>query len=383
LGFVSADLGRHPVGYFLVRVLENLAQLPSPIRAGSEGETAAATKSPGEGCETFCYSDRTVKDDLTQRFQAAATQWRDVAGMSDQRLAEQIRADEIDILFDLAGHTAHNRLLVFARKPAPIQITWIGYMCTTGLEAMDYLLTDRYEVPESAEQYYRERILRMPDGHICYDPPSYAPAVSALPALAAGYVTFGCFSNPAKVTPLAVEVWARILRRLPTTRLVVKYKGWGESGVARRFREMFVTQGVDTGRLELLDASPHPELLGEYGRIDIALDTFPYSGCLTTCEALWMGVPVITCPGETLTSRQSSSCIANAGLRETIAGDLDEYVKLAVCLASDLPRLAGIRGQLREQMAASPLCDGKRFATNLLSILYDVWEQRIGHGNDS
>jgi predicted O-linked N-acetylglucosamine transferase (SPINDLY family) len=146
---------------------------------------------------------------------------------------------------------------------------------------------------------------------------------------------------------------------------------------------MFVTQGVDTGRLELLDASPHPELLGEYGRIDIALDTFPYSGCLTTCEALWMGVPVITCPGETLTSRQSSSCIANAGLRETIAGDLDEYVKLAVCLASDLPRLAGIRGQLREQMAASPLCDGKRFATNLLSILYDVWEQRIGHGNDS
>ncbi len=373
LGFVSPDLGRHPVGYFLVRVLENLRNLPSPIGGGAGGE----------GCETFCYSDRIVKDDLTHRLQAAVTQWRDVLGMNDQRLAEQIREDRIDILFDLAGHTAHNRLLVFARKPAPIQITWIGYMCTTGLGAMDYLLTDRYEVPESAEGYYRERILRMPDGHICYDPPSYAPAVSVLPALAAGHVTFGCFNNPAKVTPQAVEVWAKILHRLPGARLVVKYKGWSDRGVARRFTDMFATQGVDRDRLELLDASPHAELLGEYGRIDVALDTLPYSGCLTTCEAMWMGVPVITCPGETLTSRQSSSCIVNAGLRETIAGDFDEYVERAVSLASDLPQLAGIRGGLREQMAASPLCDGKRFATNLLSILHNLWEQRIGDANDS
>ena len=175
-----------------------------------------------------------------------------------------------------------------------------------------------------------------------------------------------------------VAVWAKVLKRLPDERLVLKYKGWNDSGIARRYTEMFVAQGIDPGRLELLGSSPHAELLGEYGRIDIALDTTPYSGCLTTCKALWMGVPVITCPGETKTSRQSSSCIANADLAETIARDLDEYVELAVSLAGDLPQLAGIHARLRDQMAASPLCDGKRFAANLASLLHDVWQRRTG-----
>ncbi len=288
LGFVSPDLGRHPVGYFVVRVLENLSQ---------------------EQHETICYSDRIVKDDLTHRFQAAATQWRDVIGMRDQRLAEQIRADRIDILFDLAGHTTHNRLLVFARKPAPIQVTWAGYAGTTGLKSMDYLLADRYEVPPGAERYYQERVLRMPEGYVCYDPPVYAPPVAPPPALDRGQVTFGCFNNPAKVTPQTIEVWARILRRLPGARLVFKYKGWNDSGVARRFAEMFVTHAMDPGRLEFLGYSPHVELLAGYNRIDLALDPFSYCGGLTTCEALWMGVPVITCPFETFASRHSLSHI--------------------------------------------------------------------------
>ena len=186
----------------------------------------------------------------------------------------------------------------------------------------------------------------------------------------------GCFNNPAKVTPQAIEVWAEILRQLPGARLVLKYKGWNNGGVARRFTEMFVAQGIDPGRLELLGASPHAELLAEYNRIDLALDPFPYSGGLTTCEALWMGVPVVTCPGETFAGRHSLSHLTNVGLTETIAGDLDEYVKLAVSLAGDLPRLAMLRAGLRERMAASPLCDGKRFANNLVSILHDVWKQR-------
>ncbi len=356
LGFVSPDLGRHPVGYFLVAILEQLGQA---------------------NLETICYSDRSVKDDLSQRLQAAATHWRDVLGTSDERLAEQIRADRIDILFDLAGHTAHNRLLLFARKPAPIQVTWAGYVGTTGLRAMDYLLADCYEVPPGAERHYREQVLRMPDGYVCYAPPADAPAVNRLPALDRGQVTLGCFNNPAKVTRQAIEIWATILRRLPGSRLVLKYKGWNDRGNTRRFAEMFGTHGIDPGRLEFLGFSPHAELLAEYNRIDLALDPFPYSGGLTTCEALWMGVPVITCPFDTFASRHSLSHLSNVGVPELIAHDLGEYVELTVSLASDLPRLAALRAGLRERMAASPLCDGKRFAANLAALLRDVWRHWV------
>ena len=191
LGFISPDLGRHPVGFFLVRVLEELARGPH---------------------ETTCYSDRIVEDSLTHRLRAAATRWRNVAGMSHERLAEQVRADRIDILFDLAGHTASNRLLVFARKPAPIQVSWIGYEGTTGLAAMDYLLADHLMVSAGSERHYRERILRMPDGYLCYDPPESAPPVGPAPALTQGFTTFGSFNNPAKITPEVVAVWAKASR---------------------------------------------------------------------------------------------------------------------------------------------------------------------------
>ncbi|MGO8748859.1 MAG: tetratricopeptide repeat protein [Thermoguttaceae bacterium] len=357
LGFVSPDLGRHPVGYFLVRVLENLSQ-------GLH--------------ETVCYSDRITKDGLTHRLQAAASQWCDVVGMSDQRLAEQIRADRIDILFDLAGHTAHNRLLVFARKPAPIQITWIGYEGTTGLAAMDYLLADRHVVPEGTEHYYREKVLQMPGGYLCYDPPDAAPPAGPLPSLKNGYTTFGSFNNLAKITPNVVAVWAEILRRAPTARLILKYRGLADQTVRRRYLDLFAAHDVGPQRLELLPSSSYAEYLATYHQVDVALDPFPFSGSVTTCEALWMGVPVVTCPFETFASRHSLSHLSNLGLTETIAHDLHEYVEIAVSLAGDLPRLAGLRAGLRERMAASPLCDGKRFATHLASMLYDVWEQGIG-----
>jgi protein O-GlcNAc transferase len=264
---------------------------------------------------------------------------------------------------------------VFARKPAPIQITWMGYVGTTGLAAMDYLLADRYQVPLEAEPHYRERILRMPNDYVVYEPPYYAPAVARLPALASGRVALGCFTNPAKITARVVEVWGRILRRLPQGRLVLKYGGMSDPAVVGRFTDLFAAQGVDAARLDFLGRSSHAELLAEYGRIDIALDTFPYSGGLTTCEALWMGVPVITCPGETFASRHSLSHLSNVGLTETIAGDFDEYVDLAVTLANDLPRLSAVRTGLRQRMASSPLCDGKRFAANLATVLGDAWRQ--------
>jgi predicted O-linked N-acetylglucosamine transferase (SPINDLY family) len=304
-----------------------------------------------------------------------------VPGWSDDRLARQIRSDRIDILFDLAGHSAGNRLLVFARKPAPIEVTWAGYVGTTGLVAMDYILADRYEIPPQSEMYYRERVLRMPDGYMCYDPPGYAPPVSPLPALEKGYVTFAGFHNPAKITPQVVEVWARILRRLPQARLVLKYRCLDDAATAGRLADLFAGRGIDKDRLEFLGYSAHNETLDQYQRVDVALDTFPYNGGLTTCEALWMGVPVVTCPGETFASRHSLSHLSNVGPTETIAADLDEYVELAVTLAGDLPRLAALRAGLRARMASSPLCDGKRFAENFAEVLRGAWRHWCEKGD--
>ena len=348
LGFVSADLGRHPVGYFLVRVLESL----DPQRF-----------------KKVCYSDRVTKDDLTRRIEAAATRWRDVMGMSDDRLAEQIKADGVDILFDLAGHTANHRLLVFARKPAPIQITWIGYEGTTGLEAMDYLLADHLMIAPDEERHYRERVLRMPDGYLCYDPPALAPAVGVPPCVDRGFATFGSFNNPAKITPEVVAVWARILRAAPTARLLMKYRGLGDPWVQKRFLDLFAVHDVGPGRVELRSWSSYADYLATYGEVDAVLDAFPFSGSATTCESLWMGVPVVTMPGETFASRHSLSHLTSVGLTELVARDPDGYVELALSLAGDPARLAGLRSELRQRMAYSPLCDGKRFARHFEALM--------------
>jgi predicted O-linked N-acetylglucosamine transferase (SPINDLY family) len=353
VGFVSPDFGRHPVGYFLIRALENLD-------AGQ--------------IETVCYCDRIIKDDLTRRFQAAATKWRDVSGLSNERLAEQILEDRIDLLFDLAGHTASNRLLVFARKPAPIQITWIGYEGTTGLEAIDYILADRYTISAGQEVWYREQVLRMPDGYVCYDPPRIAPEVGPLPASKNGYLRFGSFNNLAKITSQVVEIWAQVLHRVPGSRLVLKYRGLGDESVCQRYLGLFSAFGVEPSRMQLTPRSTYSEYLSAYGEVDIALDPFPFGGGVTTCDALWMGVPVVTCPGETFASRHCLSHLSSIGLTETIAWTLKEYVELAVSLAGDLPRLANLRAGLRKRMASSSLCDGKRFAANLMQVLRDAWQ---------
>jgi predicted O-linked N-acetylglucosamine transferase (SPINDLY family) len=355
LGLVSPHFARHPVGSFLIRALENLDRRQVAV---------------------VCYSDAGSGDDLTRRFKAAASAWREILGMADEAISRQIRADDIDILFDLAGHTGGNRLLVFARKPAPLQITWLDYEGTTGVKAIDYLLADRYEVPPEAERWYTEKILRMPHGFVCYEPPDKAPPVSPLPALKNGRLTFGSFNLLGKITPQVVAVWSRILQRLPGSRLLLKYHGLDDPGTAARFRQLFADQGLAPERLLLEGWSPYGEFLTRYHQIDIALDPFPYTGGLTTCEALWMGVPVVTCPGETFASRHGLSHLNNIGLTETIARDLDHYVDLAVSLAQNLSRLTELRFSLRTQMADSPLCDGKRFASDLLALLRQVWDER-------
>lgn len=353
LGFLSADLRRHPVGYFTIPFLENLDR---------------------DRAEAVCYYDCPITDEVTSRFRAAAT-WRDVFAWPDDRLAEQIRADGIDILFDLAGHTAHNRLLVFARKPAPIQVTWCGYSGTTGLTTIDYILADRYVIPAHAESQYTERVLRLPNGYVCYDPPTAAPPVTSLPASDRGYVTFGSFNNPTKLCPQVIAMWAQVLRRIPGARLVLKYKWLDDSRVNERLAAEFAGHSIAAERVSFLGASPYSEFWRAYHDIDVALDTFPFNGGITTCDALWMGVPVITRPGQTFAARHSLSHLSNVGLTETLADSDEGYVDLAVTLASDLTRLAGLRSELRGRVAASPLCDGKRFAANTLGLLREAWRE--------
>jgi predicted O-linked N-acetylglucosamine transferase (SPINDLY family) len=354
LGFVSPDLRQHPVGFLLVRALEHL--------------------DPGQ-FEVFCYQARADRDEMSDRLEAASKGWSRIVGLDDNELAGKIREDRIDLLFDLSGHSADHRLMAFARRPAPIQITWIGYVGTTGLRTMDYLIADRFHIPPGAEEHYCEKILRMPDGYVCFDPPANAPEVGPLPALGTGHVTFGSFNNVSKLTPEVMALWAALVQRLPGSRLVLVSPPLSGATTRQRISDAFAAAGGDLAQLELVGTKRRPELLAMYNTIDVALDPFPYSGGVTTCEALWMGVPVVTCPGETFASRHSLSHLSNIGLTETIAGDHQVYVELAVRLAQDLPHLAELRAGLRERMARSPLCDGARFAGQLMTVLRDVWRQ--------
>ncbi|MBY0431854.1 MAG: hypothetical protein K2Q10_11695, partial [Rhodospirillales bacterium] len=353
VGFVSGDFGRHPVGYFTVSTFAALDR---------------------DVLELHCYSDRPHGgDDLTARIRAVVPHWRDTAALPDALLAERIRADGIDILFDLAGHTAGNRLPVFARKPAPVQVSWAGYVGTTGLAAMDYVLADRFHAPDDSG--FVERVLRMPDGYVCYTPPEEAPAIGPLPALTREHVTFGSFNAWAKVTAEVVALWSAILGDLPDSRLLLVGRWFNDARLRGRVRDAFAVHGIAAERLDLRGQVPHAELLAAYNEVDIALDPFPYSGGLTTCEALWMGVPVVTWPGRTFAGRHSLSHLSNVGLTESIAADLDSYRAIAGRLAGDLPHLAELRAGLRPRMAASPLCDAPRFAAAFAGVLRTAWAE--------
>jgi predicted O-linked N-acetylglucosamine transferase (SPINDLY family) len=361
LGFVSGDFGRHAVGVLAVRALEALAR---------------------RACTVVCYSNRRkADDDLTARFRAASV-WRVVVGLSDEQLAEQVRADAIDVLIDLAGHTANNRLLAFAGKPAPVQATWLGYVGTTGLDAMDYLIADDQQVPPGADRDYRERVLRLAGGYACYDPPAGAPDPGPPPAATAGRVTFGCFNYPAKLSPPALAAFAAVLARVPGARLVLKYGGLDDPAVANRVRAVVAAAGADADRVELRGGTGHADHLAAYRDIDVALDPFPYSGGVTTCDALWMGVPVVTLPGPTFAGRHALSYLARVGLADELAArDADDYVARAASLASDPGRLADLRVALRDRVVRSPLCDGGRLADALLAAVREAWRTWVASGD--
>jgi protein O-GlcNAc transferase len=351
VGLVSADFGRHPVGYFL-----------EPLLAAADPA----------GVQFVCYSARVRDDDLTERLRAHAQGWHSASGLSDPELAETVRADGIDILLDLAGHTAGHRLGCFALRPAPVQVHWAGYCHSVPL--MDYSLWDPIQVPDGDERWFVEPVVRLPDLRWCYGPPDYAPPVTEPPALQRGYVTFGSFNNLVKVNGHVIGLWACVLREVPDSRLLLSWPTLHDAHERDRLRSLFATHGVPAERVELRRGAPsHAGVLGEYGDVDIALDPFPFSGCLTTCEALWMGVPVVTLPRTRPASRQSQAFLTALGRSEWVAKDPPDYVHIAVGLASDRVRLAALRRAQRALIAASPVCDGQRFARHFEAALRSMW----------
>ena len=358
IGLVSADLRNHPVGYFV------------------EGVLQAVAANPASRLEVFAYINHHNDDPLTGRIKACCAQWRSTVGMSDERVAAQIRDDRVDVLIDLSGHTAHNRLPVFAWKPAPVQASWLGYFATTGVAAIDYLIGDRWVTPESGGGAFTETLYRLPDGYLCFTAPDDDTPVGPLPALEAGHVTFGSFNKLMKLNDPVVSLWARVLAAVPGSRLFVKDKQLGDADVRRLLADRFTRLGIDAARLIFEGPSPRGAYLDAYNRVDIALDPFPYNGCTTTAESLWMGTPVLTRQGDSYPSRMTETVLRNAGLTDWIAAGDDDYVSKAAAFASDLDGLSALRAGLRSQAASSPLCDAPRFARNFEQAMWDMWNGR-------
>jgi predicted O-linked N-acetylglucosamine transferase (SPINDLY family)/Flp pilus assembly protein TadD len=362
IGYVSADFGQHPVGFFLIGVI------PRHDRALFE---------------IHCYSSRRHEDAMTARFRQYADHWHDVASADGRPLAERIRNDGIDILVDLSGHTANNRLQAFTHRPAPVQATWAGYVGTTGIPAVDYLISDPRQTPEGVDCDYVERIVRLRDCYVCYEPPVYAPPVGPLPALHTGCVTYGCLNNLAKIDEASIALWSTLLRDRGDRRLLLRTFALDVPRVRDRITARFDAHGVRPDQLILRSAAPHRDLLDSYNAVDIALDPLAYSGGLTTLEALWMGVPVITLPGDRFCTRHSLAHLSAAGLTGLVAEDESGYLARAEGLAADLERLAALRSTLREQMAASPLCDAEGFTRTLESAYRQMWRDRFAGSSRS
>jgi predicted O-linked N-acetylglucosamine transferase (SPINDLY family) len=311
---------------------------------------------------------------VTDRLAGHADHWRVVSGFPDEQLADVIQRDQIDILVDLAGHTDNNRLMVFARKPAPVQVTWLGYPSTTGLTTMDYRLTDPWlDPPGVSERFHSETLIRLPATTWCFHPWTHDP-VGAPPVLRKGYITFGSLNNLAKITSEAVGVWSKILSAVPRSRmaLLVSNDGFAQP----RLMEMFRQHGISADCLEFFTNVPHHQYMKLFNELDVALDTFPYNGQTTTCNALWMGVPVVALEGNTYVSRASLSILGNLNLLNWVARDADGYVQTAARLARDHQALGRLRQELRARLRASPVMDAKRFAVDLESAYKRMWSIR-------
>ncbi len=354
VGYVSPDFRNHAVSYFF-----------EPLLAAHDRRAV----------EIFCYAEVAKPDQVTDRIRALADEWRSTVGLSDAEVADRIRKDRIDILVDMAGHTSGNRLLAFAERPAPVQVTWLGYGGTTGMSAMDYRLSDAIVDPRGeADSLHSETLIRLPDGFFCYTPPADAPEIVPPPSVENGHITFGSFNNVTKLRPGTIAAWCRVLERVPGARLMIKSKPLADEETRKRYLELFAAEGIGAERLDLVAWVPSQSgHLGAYGQIDIALDTYPCNGGTTTCEALWMGVPVVALRGDRFIARMGDTILSRVGLADLVTADTEGYVETAVALANDHGRLAALRATLRERMHASPLCDARGFAGNVETAYRDMW----------
>uniref|UniRef100_A0A7C4RU32 protein O-GlcNAc transferase n=1 Tax=Desulfatirhabdium butyrativorans TaxID=340467 RepID=A0A7C4RU32_9BACT len=355
IGFVSADFRTHSVAFFLM-----------PFLVGYDRKRF----------EVFCYSNGKTVDETTQKMQALVDHWRNIMPLSDEDAARTIQADRIDILVDLAGHSGYNRLPVFALKPAPVQVTWLGYPNTTGLTRIDYRLTDAWvDPPGDPDRLHTERLVRLPDGFLCYQAPSDCPEVSDLPAAQTGRITFGSFNNHVKITSYTIRLWSRILHAVHNSRLVLKSSVKQDTSRMDAIMKDFLAQGIEPERITFLEYLPLKEHFAAYHGIDIALDTFPYNGTTTTCEALYMGVPVAALSGNSHAGRVSAGILTQIGLVDWVATDEEALVKLVVEKASHIEGLQNLRMQLRQKMQTSTLMDRQRFVRNLQQAFEEMWER--------
>ena len=356
VGYVSPDFCTHSVAWFIEPVLAHHDRMRFTVYGYSN-----------------VHPDRA--DEVTARLRGHCDQWRDIAPLNDTQLAELIRQDGIDLLIDLAGHSTRSRLMAFALRPAPVQLTWLGYPNITGLPAMDYRLTDACADPEDEpETAGGERLVRLPQGFLCYAPPPDAPDPGTPPHAGNGYITFGSFNNLAKLNDRVVSAWSAVLNAVPGSRLLLKSVGLANAAVRERLQIRFAAHGVAAGRIELLPQTlSFIDHLALYRRLDIALDTFPYNGTTTTCEALWMGVPVIALAGDRHAGRVGISLLSQIGLHDLIASSVEEYVSLAATLAADSARISSLRSTLRERMRASPLCDAPAFTRKIEAAYREMW----------
>jgi predicted O-linked N-acetylglucosamine transferase (SPINDLY family) len=362
VGYVSPDFCGHAVACFL-----------EPLLRGHDRSAV----------EIFCYPTSRRSDETTARFQAITGHWFALTGLSDEEAVARIRADAIDILVDVAGHTCDSRPLIFARRAAPVQVSWLGYPDGTGMLAMDYRLTDAIaDPPGVTDRWHMEKLVRLEDGFLCFRPARDTGFNPELPAHRNGHVTFGSFNNNAKITPEVVVVWAELLRRFPEARLVLKSRSFADPATHGRYSALFTTQGVDPSHVSLRpydrDQGDH---LRAYDGIDIALDPFPYNGTTTSCEALWMGVPVVTLQGGHHVARVTSSILHRCGLNDLVATSAPGYIDIAAGLAADLDRLASLRRDLRKRMQSSPLGDSEGFASQVERAYRQMWQRKISDTN--